>query len=327
MTRLLRLLIGSICVLLAAAAILAALFAGFLVAAFISIWISERRLLQEDIHQLVRGAAVLVVSAATLAGVWWIGRRVLGSEIFASSFKRVSSKTGRTERLALDISTVAMFGLFAVWLYERVSGNEWMRLAQVSIWLVVVFLGMHVRVFLHELGHLWAAQLLGMRRSKIQVGAGPLLFGHSSGKGLTWEWRLWPQLGLVYAHQIGLSGFKWRQLGFVAGGPVVDACLIWASYALIVRNFGRLVTAFTQSAAGVVAFILFWLTATSAFNGLIPHRVHFGMQKIYTDGYWLFRLLFLSDEKAKQFLARKEMEHFTDLAKWARAYTEEDATH
>jgi hypothetical protein len=324
MRKLFRILIGGLCVLIVAVAILSALFAAFLVAALVSVWVKEGRLLTEDIHLLTRGAGVMLVSAVTIAGVWWIGRRVLGSEIFGASFQEIPSKRGRTERLAMNVSAVAMFGVFTVWFYERTSGNEWLRFVQVLIWLFAVFLALHLRVLFHELGHLWAALLLGMHPSRIQIGAGRLLWGHSSRGGLRWEWRLWPQIGLVYATQTKLSGFKWRQLGFIVGGPFADACMVWIGYALITRSFGGLIAAFTQSAAGVVVFVLFWLTATSALNGLIPHRIHLGVQKLHTDGYWLFCLIFLSDEKAKQFLARKEMEQFNELAKQVRAYASEN---
>lgn len=324
MRRIFRILIGGICVLIAALAILAALFAAFLVAALVSVWAREGRLLEEDIRLLTRGAAVMLVSAVTIAGVWWIGRRVLGSEVFGASFQQISSKRGRTERLAMNVSAVAMFGIFTVWFYERTSGNEWTRFAQVLIWLFGIFLALHLRVLFHELGHLWAALLLRMHPSIIQIGAGPLLWGYSSGGGLRWEWRLWPQIGFVYARQTKLNGFKWRQFGFVAGGPFADACMVWVGYVLIVRSFGGLIAAFTQSAAGVVVFLWFWLTAISALNGLIPHRVHLGLQKFYTDGYWLFSLIFLSDEKAKQFLARKEMEQLNELARQARVYALEN---
>src|SRR5580765_6325207 len=98
MRKLSRILIGAICILVAAVGILAALVATFVVIAFLSIWISEGRLQKEDVHLLVRGAAVIILSAGTIAGVWWISRRVLGRAVFGSSFKQVSSESGMIER-------------------------------------------------------------------------------------------------------------------------------------------------------------------------------------------------------------------------------------
>lgn len=322
MPKLFRIFIAFICALLAAAAILTLLFSSFLILAMASIWLREGRLLGEDIHLLVRGVDGLLVAAGVLCGVWWFARRVLGSEFFSGSFNQVPSKTGKTERLALSISTVALLAISGFCIYERTRVGEWWGLVEVSGWLLVIFFGMHVRVFLHELGHLLAAQLLRMERQKIQVGTGPLLWSHVSPRLLRWEWRLWPQMGLVYAQRDELCGFKRRHMIFVAAGPMVDALLIWAGYKLIVLQFGGLLSAFTESAPGVVVVILFWLTASSAINGLIPHRIHLGLQRLYTDGYWLCRLVFLSDQTAREFVKRKAWEQSEDLARQARSYFE-----
>jgi hypothetical protein len=322
MPKLFRIFVAFLCAVLGAAAILGLLLASFLILAMMSVWFHEGHLTEEDMHSLVRGGGALLVTALVLWGTWWLGRRVFGREVFSGSFKQVPSKTGRTERLALSISTVAILAISGLWIYERTRGNEWLRLVEVIGWLVVVFLALHVRVLLHELGHLSAAQLLRMQRWKIQIGTGPLLWWRVSRHGLRWEWRLWPQIGLVFAQKDEVHGFKWRQIVFIAAGPVVDALIIWAGYTLIIRSFGGLFDAFTGNALGVVVVILFWLTTSSAINGLIPHRIHLGLQSLYTDGYWLCRLCLLSDKKAQEFVMRKRWEQFDELARQARMYFE-----
>lgn len=320
MSKLLRILFGFLCVGLAAAGILAFLFAGFLVIALVSVWLREGRLTSEDIHILARAGEAMLIAGAVVLGAWRLGRHVFGSKLFSSSFKHVPSETGRTERLALSVSTVAMFAIISLWIYERTDGNDWLRVAEVLRWLLVIFFGLHIRVLLHELGHLSAAQILKMDRSKVQIGAGPLLWSFISRRGLRWEWRLWPQIGIVFAQNNRLRGFKRRQVIFTSAGPVADAFIVWGSYVLISRNFGGLFNAFAESAFGVVVVILFWLTTGSAINGLIPHRIHLGLQQLYTDGYWLCHLILASDKEAQEFIMEKKWEQLNVLAKQARIY-------
>jgi Peptidase family M50 len=317
-----RLLFAFVCIMSVAASILTFLFAGFLVGALMFAWITEGRLRGDELGMWGRGVAVMLISAGVIWGVWSLSRRVFGTEAFGLSFKQVSSPDGRRELIAMNVSTAAMLVTVGILVYERAAGKEWMRLFEVVGCLVLVFAGMHLRVLVHELGHLWMALGLGMRRSKIQVGTGRLLWGYLSQSGVRWEWRMWPQLGLVFARQNARRGFKWRQIAFVAAGPFVDLLMIYLGYVLIAGSFGGLAAAFTHSGCGIVVFILFWLTASSAVNGLIPHKVHFGLQKIYTDGYWLARLLLLSDADADAFVRRKEWEQFEDLARQARIYFE-----
>jgi hypothetical protein len=216
-----------------------------------------------------------------------------------------------------------MLAIFALLIYERTHGTDWVRFAEVFGWLLATFLALHIRALLHELGHLSAARLLRMKTWKIQIGSGPLLWARTSRHAVRWEWRLWPQIGLVYAQNADVRGFKWRHMAFIAAGPAVDALMIWASYTLIAEDCGGLLNAFSGSARGVVVVILFWLTTSSAINGLIPHRIHLGLQSFYTDGYWLWHLCLLSDENARNFVRQKDWEQLSELARQARIYFSE----
>lgn len=317
-----RFFLGIFCLILGALAILAALLALCVIAVLASIQIRGGPVLPGDVRLLIRGAGLLLTAATVLGGLWWLTRHVFGKEVFAGSFTQVASKSGKTERLALSISTVLLLGIGGLLIYERTGGSEWVRSIQVLGWLLFLFLGMHVRVLLHELGHLSAAQIQQIQPLKIQIGTGPLVWSRTSRGALRWEWRLWPQIGFVLAHNKPGRGFKWRQIVFVAAGPFMDALMIYTSYKAILHAFGGLFDAFTENAFGVGIVILFWLTLASAINGLIPHRIHLGAQHLYTDGYWLFHLCFLSNEKAQEFVKRKQWEQLEELAKQARMYFE-----
>jgi hypothetical protein len=319
----LRLVFAIFCTIVAAAAIVAAVIALCMILTLATIWVRGGPVLQGDLRLLIRGIELLLVTAAALAAIWWLARRVFGEEVFAGSFKQVSSKTGKTEWLALSIATVVLFAVAALLIYERTRGSEWVRAVETLGWLLVLFASLHIRVLLHELGHLMAAKIQRMQPHKVQIGTGALFWAHLFGGALRWEWRLWPQLGLVFVDDNRLPGFKRRWLVFIVAGPLVDALIVWAGYSLILQIFGSLMAAFIQSVIGAVGVILFWETAISAINGLIPHRIHLGPQHLYTDGYWLFHLCLLSNAKAQEFVRRKRWEQLEELARQARIYLEE----
>jgi hypothetical protein len=132
--------------------------------------------------------------------------------------------------------------------------------------------------------------MLGMQMRKIQVGIGPLLWSGDLTNGLIWEWRLSPHGGFMYASPRSTKNFRVRQLIFILGGPLVDALVLWTTYQAILFFFGGLVAAVNQSAAGLIATILFWCVAISAVAGLLPLKFWLGKQTLWTDGYWLLRL-------------------------------------
>ena len=222
-----------------------------------------------------------------------------------------------SEQFATGIVWIGIGAIASIWLYDRIPGGGWMRTVQAAGWLIVLSLGMHIRVLLHESGHLLAAQLLRMNPLQVQIGTGFLLWRYRSPKGLTWHWRLYPAGGVVYTAAEREQGFKWRYFLVTAAGPLTDALILCIVYNFLIQAYGGLAAAFLHNVAGLVLFALFWFTVVSAVTGLVPHRVYLGTSGLHTDGYWLFRLLRLSDTEAMRAVREAHWQRLIDLARSA----------
>ncbi len=84
----------------------------------------------------------------------------------------------------------------------------------------------------HELGHAWAARLLGFRDIRVVVGAGRPLFACEF-FGVPWLFRLVPRGGVTLVNwPPTMSGLRRKQLALTAAGPAVNAVIagaIWTS--------------------------------------------------------------------------------------------------
>ena len=273
-----------------AASFVAALIACFFVIAMVIVWFQEGALQAADRKMLGAGMKWLLGGGGLVVAAWWLRGKIDPSTAWGKSFRLVESNSGRKEKLAQDISAVMVVICLATWLWALSSGNVFTRIPIVAGWITVGFVAFHGRIALHEIGHLAAAWLCGMAPRKIQWGVGPLIWSGSSANGLLWEWRLWPQGGLVIAPDWRTKGFRLRQSLFVAAGPLTDVLILWATYQLSAHVFGGLGAAFVHGPSGFMVGSFFWLTALSAVEGLVPHTVRIGHHKMWNDGYLLLRL-------------------------------------
>lgn len=294
MIRLLRTFAGF---LLASIALLAALIAAFAVIAMTLVWWREGRLDERDMALLRRAVPAAVVSGlCTWAGFRLAHGKRHPGEARNASFTLVRSKDGRQEKFVAVFSGVTYLAGFGGWLWTRAEGEPWLRALQVAGWLGLVYLGLHLRILLHELGHLVAAGLVRLNVMTVRVGAGWRLWSTQNRSGVRWEWRLRPTGGWVEAHHRDEAGFRWRQFVFVAGGPVVDAMLItilWLTLYHHGNNSSVMPQKLAPSSGDAVAFVLFCALTFSAAIGLIPHRVSIDSRQLHSDGWWLVKLWFL----------------------------------
>jgi Peptidase family M50 len=285
-----RFLLQAVCLFLMAAGLAGVLLASFFVSAMVIVWFQEGALQSTDQKMLGQGAKWLLASGAVVTFAWWLRRRIVANKD-DDTFRLVASKTGRPENLAQGVFEILFFVCVVIGLWAVTPASAIMKLPLVAAWFALAYLGMHGRIALHELGHLLAGWLLGMELRKVQIGIGPLLWSGSFSNGLFWEWRLWARGGFVVATHRSTKGYRARQFLVIAAGPLMDLVLLWSSYQLIARAFGGLAAAFSQGAFGFTVWILFWSTVLSAIEGLVPYRLWMGHHKVWTDGYWLVRLL------------------------------------
>jgi len=180
-------------------------------------------------------------------------------------------------------------------IFLRARGGVLEKTLLVVVTAVALWLGIHLVVFLHELGHLLFGWLFRLELQKIQIGSGWLLLRRKMRSGFTWEWRWKPYGGVVIGWPADASPARLRRWFFVAGGPLASfgaAAIISALFRhapFSIETNGR----FVYSLTGVVVLMS---TVGAAIGSLVPHSISFSGIKLQSDGHHLYKLLFPSRE-------------------------------
>ncbi len=296
--RLLRTFIGS---LLAVVALLVTTVAIVMLVTMAMVWWQDGHLAAHE-RLTLRWSALATIAGAICA---WAGIRLAygkrqAGETRTASFQLVRTKTGRQERFVEAFSVYVLFTVLAVELWYRVPGDPSRRVRQVAGWLAVTYLGIHLRVLLHELGHLGAGRVLGLQPWTLRVGMGPALWQGQTRAGFQWEWRLRPGAGWAECLYSSEKAFRRERFGVVLGGPVSDALLVTVGW-LAWTYFGQspLLPPTLPSAGTIVMDLMMFVTVASMAAGLVPHRVFAGDRLLHTDGWWLLKAFSLPAEKIK----------------------------
>jgi hypothetical protein len=302
-----RRILQTLCLFGTALAVFAAAIAACFIAVMGIVWVQEGRLMPEDKRMLAKAAEWLLASLVVAGLTWWAGRGLGGKK--DDSFRLVRSQTGDSEDRSNKAFVIAFFIAAALLLWPTTSTNVLARISSVLGWLFLLFLGLHLRIFLHELGHLVVAALFRYRLQKLQVGIGSCLGSFRFRSGLRWEWSVWPYGGFVFAVPQSRKHFRLRHALFIAGGPLMDTLVIWAAYHEITRSFGGLAVAFVSGPAGVVTALLFWWTALSFAAGLLPRVIQAEGRKIWNDTSLLLHVLTASHERMRALLWQCDWPH------------------
>ena len=295
-----RILIQTVTILLMAAGLLGTLISSFITIALAVVCWREGRLLTEDRQVLGQAVKWLFLGVIVVGVGRWFYLKVVVKNPRDDTFKLVRSKSTKTEALAFRVTEICGFLILASWIYSSSAGNIVIRISLAIGWLIIALLASYACVGFHELGHLVTAWCLKMKLCKIQVGVGPVIWSHRSPNRFLWQWRAWPYGGFTFAFHPTVRSFRIRHILFVAGGPLGDLILLCATYEIITRFFGGLGEAWSSGPGGVVAVVGFWRHAIGASEGLIPLKFWFEGQQIWTDGYWLFRLVTSSNATIQQ---------------------------
>ena len=143
----------------------------------------------------------------------------------------------------------------------------------VTSWLVL---------FLHELGHAVAGDLVGMRIYEIKVGSGPRILAFRM-SGISVEFNLLPLAGIVRAFP-SFSGRRSQMILFTAGGPAASILLL---IAFVVISDRIEPSEFTN--AILIPALLSQLQ--TIFLSLWPREVQIYGRRMASDGLSILRLL------------------------------------
>lgn len=108
----------------------------------------------------------------------------------------------------------------------------------------------YVMVFSHEVGHLIAAKLVGMRTYALSVGNRAVIHQQTR-SGFKWKFGLNALRGSV---TVDLSDSRWKNIIMYSAGPAVNALFAVVGAALLLNGAGSLLVLFF-SAANVGVFI------------------------------------------------------------------------
>ena len=219
------------------------------------------------------------------------------------SFTLVRSQSGRQERYAHHFGIVVWLVIIGGWIWERLPGDPWLRALESAGCLAAVFLFLHGRILLHELGHLCTGALLGLDLWSLHVGKGRQLGRFRTRGGFEWKWRVWPSGGHVLALHREEKTFRWRQFVLVSAGPLVDGLVIVAVGAGFLHSArAHALPPLSGLSRGLAVYFVFVVLVLPMLNGLIPQRIVRGNQLLHTDGWWMAKVFFLPDATVRETL-------------------------
>lgn len=293
-------------VIVVAAASVASLLSGVVVAAMLVAWGHDGPLMENEKPILGKAAALLLASSVILGLAGWLYRR----------FAPEGDNTGRVVPSAADQSQNRSGAVFEIVFFVALATGLWThvgpgpaRIPLVLGWMIAAFTAIHAHIFLHEFGHLFTAWALGFHLRALQVGTGPLLYGSPGAGRFRITWRAWPICGFAGATDPKRKNLRFRQSLFVAGGPFVDAVVLFALYRVITQTCGGLGNAFSHNAGTLVAATLLLRIGAIALTGVVPHTVWIDGRRLRTDGSLLLWTL----------LAPKGTIGFTGNSSWLDA--------
>ncbi len=285
--------------------------AGLLVAGVVA-WIVAGLLLIVSILSLMFGksAALGVGGIVVSAASFWVGKQGASRGLRPSSGRHPNSVPGkgrsRPVSLREAVATVTvclaiLMSLFALAVHDA-GGVERLLLtngthgAISGWWLLLPVLGLPLAVTIHELGHVLAGTLTGMRFQFVQVGPVALL-RTSGGLRLRWNHPLPDDvLGLQSSVPEGERAIVARLVAHAAGGAalnIVTATLAWGLTAAV----GSATTLAGTMAIDLVRAVGV-LSALGALN-LVPLRTPRGR---FTDGALIRNYVRLGGPALRAFL-------------------------
>lgn len=152
-----------------------------------------------------------------------------------------------------------------------------------------------ISALIHELGHAFAAKLVGMRVFLVQVGGGRQLFGREM-FGFRLQIHRYPLLGgITYAGHVKRKGLLWRQGLYVSAGPLSN--LVLCGLLLLAIENPHWKEAINSVFSGLaLAPILFLNSLIMFVINMIPRDYRRFLGEYPSDGKQLLQLLRPSED-------------------------------
>ncbi len=156
-------------------------------------------------------------------------------------------------------------------------------------------------VVIHELGHAWAASLLGGHVYNIQLGkprTGMTPF-RLSFFGYNWLLYAVPFCGLVRGQFVSTRHFRLRQCLFIAGGPFLNALCLAGAWLMADQ---------TQSPSAVALWVgLLFANGIILLTSVPPRKLPAGSIASANDGMLFYETLRYSDEEVRRLVELGQM--------------------
>ena len=156
-------------------------------------------------------------------------------------------------------------------------------LDSIPICLVLLCIFQWIMIAPHELAHALAAKFLRYGQIRILIGSGKSICAFEF-LGFRWLINLIPFGGLTLANPSGVKGLRWKQLTFIAAGPVLNAASALAAWSWM--DPGGL-----ADHIGSLSRIFFWANVAVLLENMMPWVVQTPFGVIQTDGMLLWNTL------------------------------------
>ena len=249
--------------------------------------------------QMVWKAGLIATGGSLIffGALWLRWRYFIRQDRTAKFFRLSPPQSSRQSRWVWYFNAIIYGGGMAVLLWQRTDGRMALRVLEVTAWIAVLFLGTHLRILFHELGHLMAGWIVGMTPVKLQVGTGPIVFSGRWRGGMFFDWRLWPGGGLMETFYFPEKGHRWRYWLMILGGPIANVILLSMYTYWQFDRAGRWPEFGELGPGGLVLMTLAVWTALITIVNFVPFNARVGDRIVPTDGWQLLTIWRLPQPK------------------------------
>jgi len=146
-------------------------------------------------------------------------------------------------------------------------------------------------VVMHELGHFFAAKMLGLNPYEVTIGHGPIVAAFHL-RGINWILRALPSSGSIQVFPMQAQSLRLKWFLMTAAGPAATAALFGTPFVLFQDEIPWWSHVVWRDGLELVLTLLLITNFGLLLSSLVPHYVNYGGFKTPNDGLQLAYLLF-----------------------------------